>query len=256
MRKFTLIELLITIAIISILAAFLLPALNSARDRARTIRCVSNKKQFMQGQIHYSDDYNGRMVHTAQLDGTTRRFNRVLTGSRIAVTHPLKPYLPWSVMVCTMLPDIPTVEDINWKAQGTGNNMEIAGTVGMWWDYKDTELEKTLEKTGDIFESDRGSADWVTRYCMILPGKARAPSTTYIVGDSGFNNANYGRDAGCYIMEPTRTTERPTLRMIHQGMTTVGFIDGHAGAYSPHQLRETATGLNSYYNQNLNWIKF
>lgn len=182
MRKFTLIELLITIAIISILAALLLPALNSARDRARTIRCVSNKKQFMQGQIHYSDDYNGRMVHTAQLDGATRRFNRILTGSRIAVTHPLKPYLPWSVMVCTMLPDIPTVEDINWKAQGTGNNMEIAGTVGMWWDYKDTELEKTLEKTGDIFESDRGSADWITRYCMILPGKARAPSSTYYCG--------------------------------------------------------------------------
>ena len=116
MKKFTLIELLITIAIIAILAALLLPALNSARDRARTIRCISNKKQFMQGQIHYSDDYNGRMVHTAQLDGATRRFNRILTGSRIAVTHPLKPYLPWSVMVCTMLPDIPSAEDSSWKA--------------------------------------------------------------------------------------------------------------------------------------------
>ena len=57
-RSFTLIELLIVIAIIAILAAMLLPALNSARDRAKSIRCTNNLKQCGMLFENYAGDFN------------------------------------------------------------------------------------------------------------------------------------------------------------------------------------------------------
>ena len=56
---FTLVELLVVISVIAILAALLLPALKSAKDKAVGIRCMSQMKQINPGIVMYTSDNDG-----------------------------------------------------------------------------------------------------------------------------------------------------------------------------------------------------
>lgn len=63
---FTLLELLVVVAIIGILAALLLPAITHARATARRTTCISNLRQVTMAIRLYADDHSDRLPELAE----------------------------------------------------------------------------------------------------------------------------------------------------------------------------------------------
>ena len=75
-RGFTLIELLVVVAGMAILAAMLLPALASARERARSAQCVDNLRQWALAYRMYADDNEDFLLRRGQGVQVLAQINR------------------------------------------------------------------------------------------------------------------------------------------------------------------------------------
>lgn len=77
-RKFTLLELLVVISIISILLSLTLPAVSRARSKIYSSVCSSNLKRIGQGVVVYSNDFNGYSMPASFGDTSDGGYNHFI----------------------------------------------------------------------------------------------------------------------------------------------------------------------------------
>jgi prepilin-type N-terminal cleavage/methylation domain-containing protein len=78
LKRFTLIEVLVVVAIIGILASLLLPSLKKARDSARRGVCVNNLKNISTALLMYPDDNNDYFTFGSGRSGRTTTWDDLL----------------------------------------------------------------------------------------------------------------------------------------------------------------------------------
>lgn len=94
---FSLVELLVVIAVIAILLALLMPALNSAKGQARTLLCLSKLKSFGVANASYMGDWSDHVA-----TGSGNNFNSAAAFTGNSWCERVAPYLGDASNKCTV----------------------------------------------------------------------------------------------------------------------------------------------------------
>ena len=220
--NFTLIELLVVIAIIAILASMLLPALNQAREKAKSIKCAGNQKNIGSAVMQYSADYSDWYPHWGSY--------LFLNDNRIS----------WSQLIMPYVSNMPS------RTASTGyasDEMKKACVSGIFRCPSRVSGSDLCASTTYGYNGDWGGYGWNGRYmgytnkagsdplgydAWVKMSQVPKSSQTLMAGDVNINSGT--ADSIKFLLRQI-DAYTPTTSTVHNGSGNHVWADGHVSNF-------------------------